>query len=118
MQIQFNTDGHVDGNEVLAKHADEVVRKALHRFGDHVTRVEIHVSDVNGHKDAGTHDKRCVIEARLAGLQPLAVTDVAGSVHQALDGATHKLKRALDTAVGKMQEQRRTALVADDLIAG
>jgi ribosome-associated translation inhibitor RaiA len=117
MQIQFNAQDSVDGHDVVAQHAQEVVRKALHRFGDHVTRVEIHISDVNGPKDAGGHDKRCVMEARLAGLHPLAVTELAGSVHQSIEGATQKLKRALDSAVGKMQEQRRTALVSDDLIA-
>ena len=50
MQIQFNTDESVDGRDALGRHAEEVVRRALSRFSDDVTRVEIHLSDVNGQK--------------------------------------------------------------------
>lgn len=108
MQVQFNTDESVEGREALARHASEVVDHTLGRFSDHVTRVEIHVSDVNGEK-GGLHDKRCLMEARIAGRQPIAVSDQAGSVHQAIEGATQKLKRALDGVLGKLADKRRTA---------
>ena len=106
MQIQFNTDESVDGREALALHAEEVVRKVLDRFSDEVTRVEIHLSDVNGQK-AGENDKRCLMEARVAGRQPVAVTDQAGSLHQAIDGAAQKLKRSLDSTLGKLGDHKR-----------
>lgn len=106
MQIQFNTDESVDGNERLAQHATEVVERLLSRFRDRVTRVEVHVSDVNG-KKAGDDDKRCLMEARIAGRQPVAVTELAGTVHQAIDGAAAKLKRALETEQGKLESRRR-----------
>ena len=103
MQIQFNTDESVNGREALARHAEEVVQRVLGRFSDEVTRVEIHLSDVNGQK-AGENDKRCLMEARVAGRQPVAVTDQAGSLHQAIDGAAQKLKRSLDSTLGKLGE--------------
>lgn len=106
MQIQINTGESVEGREALFKHTEAVVKDALGRFSDHVTRVEIHLSDVNGQK-AGDRDKRVMMEARIAGRQPLAVTDEAGSLHQAIDGATQKLKRSLDAALGKLADKRR-----------
>ena len=106
MQIQINTGESVEGREALFKHTEAVVKDAQGRFSDHVTRVEVHLSDVNGQK-AGDKDKRVMMEARIAGRQPIAVTDQAGSLHQAIDGATHKLKRSLDAAFGKMADKRR-----------
>jgi hypothetical protein len=62
--------------------------------------VELHLSDENG-KKSGVDDKRCLMEARLAGLAPIAVSHNAATLTQAIDGAAAKLKRALDTAVDR-----------------
>jgi len=107
MHVQFNTDESVEGRESMARHATEVVDRVLGRFSDQVTRVEIHVSDVNGEK-GGQDDKRCLMEARIAGRQPVAVSEQAGSVHQAIDGATQKLRRSLDGILGKVADKRRS----------
>lgn len=106
MQIQVNTNESVDGNAGLVAHVEEVVERVLGRFRDQVTRVEVHLSDVNGAKP-GDDDKRCLLEARIAGRQPIAVSELANSEHQAIDGATHKMRRALDTALGKELDRRR-----------
>lgn len=106
MQIQINTGESVEGREALFRHTEAVVKDALGRFSDHVTRVEIHLSDVNGQK-VGDKDKRVLMEARIAGRQPIAVTDQAGSLHQAIDGATQKMKRSLDGAFAKLADKRR-----------
>ncbi len=106
MQIQINTGESVNGREALYRHTEDVVKDALGRFADHVTRIEVHMSDVNGQK-AGDNDKRVLMEARIAGRQPIAVTDQAGSLHQAIDGATQKLKRSLDGTFAKMADKRR-----------
>jgi ribosome-associated translation inhibitor RaiA len=107
MQIQFNTDESVDGHEALGRHAESVTRTALQRFGDQLTRVEIHLHDVNGAKST-SDDKHCLIEARLAGRRPIAVRERADSLHQALDGATRKLVRRLDSTMGRQISKRRT----------
>lgn len=111
MQIQFNTDESVDGHEALGRHAEGVARKALQRFDGHLTRVEIHLRDVNGEK-ASARDKHCLIEARLAGRRPVAVREQADSLHQALDGATRKLVRRLDTTLGRQVSRRRSGSAA------
>lgn len=107
MLVQFNTDESIAGREALGRHAEDVVRRALAHYSDAITRVEIHLSDVNAHK-GGERDKRCLMEARLAGRQPIAVSDQASSLHQALDGAADKLRRAVDNALGKREDAKRS----------
>ncbi|MEP6836013.1 MAG: HPF/RaiA family ribosome-associated protein [Gemmatimonas sp.] len=101
MQIQVNTDHNIPGHEELVTQVEETVTKALQRFGTQITRVEVHLSDDNGNK-SGPNDKRCVMEARLEGHQPLVATHQAETVKQAYSGAATKLKTALTHALGKL----------------
>lgn len=57
MQIQVFADKHVGGGAV-AQEATESIASILDRFADHLTRVEAHITDVNGHK-GGSEDKKC-----------------------------------------------------------
>lgn len=101
MLIQVNTDNHIEGNSELAADVEAVVASTLAHFADRVTRVEVHLSDENGHK-GGDRDKRCAMEARVEGLQPIAVTHQAGTTDEAVDGAAEKLKHALETHLGRL----------------
>jgi ribosome-associated translation inhibitor RaiA len=105
MLIQFNTDDNVHGSQELAERVEGELRDALERFADRITRVEVHVSDENSSK-GGENDKRCLIEARIAGQRPISVTDAAATVAQAIEGATDKLERALDHTLGKLDGPR------------
>jgi ribosome-associated translation inhibitor RaiA len=105
MQIQTNTDNHIDGHLALAAHVESVVRKALRHVQDRISRVEVHLGDESGSRTA-SDDKRCVMEARIDGRSPLAVTQNADSLHQAIDGAARKLKAALETALGRQSEHK------------
>ena len=104
MQIQINSDHHIAGREALATHVREVVESALERFKDHVTRVEVHMTDDVGHK-SGQNDKRCVMEARLQGRKPIAVTHHATSLHQAIAGAADKLTRLVEGTIEKFRDK-------------
>jgi ribosome-associated translation inhibitor RaiA len=108
MQIQVNTDKTIANHAGLDDHVQSVVSNALHRFGEQITRVEVHLSDNLGQKSADG-DNRCLMEARVTGLQPIAVSDHAATLHQAISGATDKLKRAVDSAVGKLHDNKRHA---------
>jgi ribosome-associated translation inhibitor RaiA len=101
MQIQITTDNHITGSAALKDDLSAIVSGALGRFGDQLIRVEIHVSDVNGEK-VGDRDIRCVAEARLAGLDPIVVTNDADIVRQAVDGAVNRLERQLDRRLEKI----------------
>ena len=105
MQIQLNTDKHIDGNQQLAAQVREVVESALARFSDQITRVDVHLSDENSHKN-GQDDQRCMMEAQLAGRRPLAVTHQAATLVEALGGAADQLKRSLESTLGRLQDHR------------
>ena len=106
MQIQINTDRHIEGQERLAAWASGVVEQALSRVGDRITRVEVHLSDENGDR-SGQHDQQCVMEARLEGRQPIAVTHQAATMDQAVNGAAEKLTSAIEGIIGRQRDQRR-----------
>ena len=105
MKIQINTDNHIKVNEAFAAKINDVVENALSRLSDRITRVEIHLSDENGEK-SGQKDKRCVIEARLEGHKPIAVTEQAATVEQVIDGAAEKLVRLIESTLGRMNDQK------------
>lgn len=105
MLIKINTDDNIDQPDALAEQIEATVRDVLDRFADQLTRVEVHLSDENSDKKSGSDDIRCLLEARLAGLQPVAVTDAAATVEQAVDGAVRKMMRSLDSILGRRQKR-------------
>ena len=105
MKIQINSDNQVVMNQELSKALESEVERAIGRFGEKLTRVEVHLSDENAAK-GGSRDKRCVIETRPAGMQPVSASDSAATVEEAVTGAAHKMRRLLDSAFGKIDEKR------------
>lgn len=106
MQIQMNTDANIEGHEALATQVTSTVERALSRFSSHITRVEVHLSDENSDKKDGNDDMRCVLEARLEGRKPIAVTHHAATVDQAVEGAADKLHRLIESTLGRLHDQR------------
>ncbi len=100
MQIQINCDHNIEGHEGLVTWATGEVNKTLGRYADHITRVEVHLSEEKGSKSAHA-ERRCMMEARLQGRTPLAVTQQADNLHQAVTGAADKLNRMIDSALGR-----------------
>ena len=105
MYIQVNTGHNTDGRERVAMYVRGIVRSAVGHFSNDLTRVEVHLGDENGAR-SGPDDKRCMMEARVAGRQPIAVTYYGASLNQAIDGAAAKLKRALERQLYKRREHR------------
>lgn len=102
MKIQINTDKTIDGSERHMDYFSDQIAKELDRFQSHISRIEVHISDENGKKD-GINDIRCLLEARLEGRKPIAVSDQADTIELAVSGAIDKLKAAVETIVGRMQ---------------
>jgi ribosome-associated translation inhibitor RaiA len=107
MRIQVNTDRNIDANSELIASVSSIIEHTLERFDGDITRVEVHLSDENGHKQDGSADIRCLMEARLQGRQPVAVTHQATTVDQAVDGAADKLGRLISSTLGRLRDQRR-----------
>ena len=102
MTIQINTDKNLDVHETYQAQLKDLLSEELSRYDEHITRLEVHLSDENGRKE-GQNDKRCMIEARLKGRQPMSVTDVTNTYDQAVNGAIDKLKTSLDTILGRLK---------------
>ena len=102
MKIQFNTDKTIDWDKRHDDHFTSVIIDELERFRDHITRVEVHLSDENGAKE-GVDDIRCLMEARMEGRKPIAVTNKANSAELAIDGAITKINTSVRTIVDKMR---------------
>jgi ribosome-associated translation inhibitor RaiA len=117
MQVLVNTDNHVEGREKLIEHVEGVIRDAVDRHEDQVTHVDAHLGDVNSGDKSGTHDMRCMLEARLAGLKNIAVRHQAESLHLAIEGAADKLTHALESALGKLQDSQRRRAGTGELSA-
>lgn len=102
MLIQINTDRNIQGDTALAQQVEATVQNGLDRFSEQITRVEVHLSDENSDKKLGAGEKRCMLEARLAGLQPVSVSHQAPSLEQAVDGAVEQLKNSLESTLGRL----------------
>lgn len=104
MQIQVNTsdDQTKDVDEGMVRDA---VLGALERWSDRITRVIVHVRDVNGPK-GGDADKQCTMEARLAGRTPVAVTANGPDLFRAVDAAADKLERRIASDLEKLEQRR------------
>lgn len=105
MQIQIHTGHNIEGHEALATQVSGVVEESLSRFSDRITLVDVHLSDQNSDKKGGDDDMRCMIEARLEGLQPIAVTHQAATLDQAVDGAAEKVTHLIEHTLGRRSHQ-------------
>ena len=103
MQITINTDNHIEGSDRMENYFSEVLHTTLKRFEDKITGLEVHITDENGAEKGGVDDKRCLIEARVHGMNPQAVTHHAPSVELAIKGAADKMKKVLDHTFDKIK---------------
>ena len=108
MQIQVNSDNHIESSIRLEEWVRATIESTLERYEEDLTRVEVYLRDENGDKP-GPHDLSCRLEARPKGHQPLSVIHKADTLEQAIDGAATKLEHALDHLFGKLQGKPRAA---------
>ena len=102
MKILINTDSNISGTEELRTRLGVTIANAFDRFSDHLTRIEVKISDEDGDKNSA-NDKRCVLEVRLKGMQPIVVTGLGDAVESAVDEAIDKMETSLDTVMGRLR---------------
>lgn len=96
MKIQVNSDKTINVDASLTRFVEDEVSRVLGRFEKKLTRVEVHLSDVNNQK-TGHADKRCLIEVRPAGDRPLSANAKTATMESAVGEATRKMQRSLTT---------------------
>lgn len=105
MLIQVNTGNGIENTESLQRWATDHLNETFGRFQQDITRIEVQLNDENSGK-AGDADKRCMIEARLAHHQPIAVNHHGENQDEAFRGAARKLVNALDHTLGKSRDAK------------
>ncbi|ESK38786.1 ribosomal subunit interface protein [Acinetobacter nectaris CIP 110549] len=105
MNIEIRTDKNIKNSERLINYVREELLEKFHRYGEKITHFSVHLSDENAAK-GGDDDLRCMIEARPAGLKPVAVSYKAANVDAAIHGALDRLKRSLEHLFDKLDHPR------------
>lgn len=100
MLVLLNTDQPAEDFDSLSTHVTAVVDEALMHHRDHITRVEVHLGDEIGEKPTPAH-KRCMMEARLDGRKPIAVTQHGSTTESALHAAARSLAKAIEGVIGR-----------------
>ena len=99
MLFQFNSDNHVHGDKSVEVRVQSLVEARLHNVQQRLSRVEVHVGEINGHR--GGVDKRCAVELRPNGQDPVTATETADTIARAAAGATDKALIALKRVIGR-----------------
>ncbi|MEL7483739.1 MAG: HPF/RaiA family ribosome-associated protein [Planctomycetota bacterium] len=101
MLIEINyRDGQ--SSQSLDEKIKQSLESTLGHLADKLTRVEVHLGDENAHK-SGPADKRCLIEARPKGLDPIAVETHGEDLYDTFEEGARKLKRALGKRFDKLE---------------
>ncbi|MFW6059494.1 MAG: HPF/RaiA family ribosome-associated protein [Phycisphaeraceae bacterium] len=102
MQIQVNA-GDIHSSPAIQQRVQDEVSQALDAWSDRVTRVEVHLHDEDGPKHSNA-DKRCVMEVRLAGLDPMVVEHSADDMYGAIQHAAGKLRKIVHRTIERRRD--------------
>ena len=100
MQIQMNF-ANIESSDALESHVRQQLDSSIGRFNDRLTRIEVHLADDNSPHKNGQFDKRCTLEARPRGGDPITVEAKAAEFYPAINDATRKLQSALTSRLDR-----------------
>lgn len=105
MEIFINTDNHITNSDEFTDRFTEVVENKLRKFSQYFSRVEVYFSDENEAK-GGPEDKRCTIELRIIGKQPVVASHTEATLEAAMRGCLDKAERIARKEISRMNEHR------------
>ena len=100
MKIQANSDNTIHVDATLTRFVEDEASRLLDRFAKKLTRVGVHLSDINNTR-TGQADKRCLVEVRPAGDRPVTADAIAATTESSVTEALKKMQRLLTTFFGK-----------------
>lgn len=95
MHIEIGYVG-MERSDAIDEQVHSALETSLGRFGERLTRVEVHLEDENAQKE-GPRDKRCLMEARPAGKQPIVAEHHGDDVRDVVRETARKLERAIES---------------------
>lgn len=91
--------------DALRSHAERRLRFALACCDDHIQRVVIQLSDINGPR--GGADKRCHLQVVLEGLPDVVIEDIEADLYVAIDRAVGRARRTVARKLDRQQSLLR-----------
>ncbi len=92
----------------MRSHAERRLRFALTRCDDHIQRVAMRLSDINGPR--GGADKRCHLQVVLTGLPNVVIEDIEVDLYVAIDRATDRAGRTVVRKIDRHQNLLKQGL--------
>ena len=102
MQTLVNWSG-IERSEALEAHINQQVEHGLRHYPGRFTRTEVHLHDDNADR-GGPNDKRCVIEVRPTGADPLIIEETGDDFYATISVACKKLERIARQFVEKNRD--------------
>lgn len=99
MQIDIHTDETLAHSPALNSRVEQRFAAALAPYAGRLGGVKVHLTDVGADRATG-NDMTCVVHVSLDGQAPLAATDHASTIEEAVGGAAHQLERLLASRTG------------------
>jgi ribosomal subunit interface protein len=96
---------HFTLTDALRSHAEHRLRLALTCCDDHIQRIVIRLSDINGPR--GGVDKHCHIQVVLAGLPDVIIEDTEADMYVAINRAADRAGRTLVRRVNRQQTLKK-----------
>lgn len=93
--------------DALQEHVLKRLGFTLSRASSHVRRVDVTLADLNGPR--GGIDKRCLVQIRLDGQQPVVVQDIQSDLYSAIDRAAGRAGRTVMRRLALNSNRRRLA---------
>lgn len=100
MQIDIQAR-HFTLTNALRSHTENRIRLALTCCDDHIQRVMVRLSDINGPR--GGVDKHCHIQIVLAGLPDIVIEDTEADMYVAINRASDRAGRTLVRKINRQQ---------------
>jgi hypothetical protein len=112
MFIQVKAENPTFGNQDWQAEVEALVKGTLGRWEERITSLEVLISNEQDREKAGGGDKRCRIEARLPGLEPVAVgthapfydVAIADCAEEMARTLTRRLSRSTDDGPARQSE--------------
>ncbi|MEO9257739.1 MAG: HPF/RaiA family ribosome-associated protein [Crocinitomicaceae bacterium] len=107
MNIQITSYKILTVKDEFDDKLNKMLSEELIRYRAQITGLEVRLSDVNGFKE-GHDDKKCFLEVRLEGRQPIAVFSLAHTYDLAVNSAIDKLRSSLENILGRVSVHHRS----------
>ncbi len=89
--------------DALRSHAERRLYTALACCNDHIQKIVMMLSDINGPR--GGSDKHCHLQIVLAGLPDIIIEDTESDMYIAIDRATDRAGRTLVRKIERQQSR-------------